>query len=225
MAKVRKTFIFNVAWAEALSSYTAEVRLEIYDAIVKYASTGELTELRPLAEAAFSFIKAEIDLNNARGDEISAKRREAGRKGNTVRWNAQPQQPRPQGSQPPPQNIRYDLFGNEEVEATPKKKPPQKHKYTPYVLLTEAEHRKLVETYGDDGAEWMINKLSNYKEARGMTYKSDYRAILNWVVREYEKEKLYGTSATNRQTDTTTTAKQQREAEFATHIIQKLKGS
>lgn len=224
MAKVRKTFIFNVAWAEALSSYTAEVRLEIYDAIVKYASTGELTELRPLAEAAFSFIKAEIDLNNARGDEISAKRREAGRKGNTVRWNAQPQPQPPQSSQPPPQPVAHDLFGNEVVITKPKKQPPQKHRYTPFVLLTEAEHRKLVEAYGDDGAEWMINKLSNYKEARGMTYKSDYRAILNWVVREYEKEKMYGTT-TNRQADTAATAKQQRDAEFAQHIMQKLKGS
>lgn len=67
-----------------------------------------------------------------------------------------------------------------------------KHKYAPLVLLTEQEYHKLIETYTQEGADWMIKKLDDYKAARGMTYKSDYRAILNWVVKEYEKYKQYG---------------------------------
>ena len=60
------------------------------------------------------------------------------------------------------------------------KKPtkPTKHKYAEFVLLTEAEYQKLVDAHGEEGAQWMITKLDNYKAARGMTYKSDYRAIL-----------------------------------------------
>ena len=109
------------------------------------------------------------------------------------------------------------------------KKPtkPSKHKYAEFVLLTDVEYQKLVDTYGEEGAQWMVTKLDNYKAARGMTYKSDYRAILNWVTKQYEKEKMsYGRTAeirrANEAQSTQTTAKQQRDAEFADHIAKKL---
>ena len=54
--------------------------------------------------------------------------------------------------------------------------------------MTESEYNNLVERYSEEGARWMITKLDNYKAARGMVYKSDYRAILNWVVKEWQKE-------------------------------------
>lgn len=82
MAKaMKKSFVFNCEWAEVLADYPAEVRLEVYEAVIKYAATGMLTELRPLAKMAFSFIKKEIDYNNQRYDEIVAKRSAAGKKG------------------------------------------------------------------------------------------------------------------------------------------------
>ena len=34
----------------------------------------------------------------------------------------------------------------------------------------------------------MIQILDNYKGANGKKYKSDYRAILNWVVDKYNEE-------------------------------------
>lgn len=37
--------------------YPPEVRLEVYDAVIEYAESGTLSELRPLAKMAFSFIK------------------------------------------------------------------------------------------------------------------------------------------------------------------------
>lgn len=77
----RKSFIFNVAWQEVLMEYPPEVRLEVYDAIIRYVASGKLSELKPLAKMAFSFIKNEIDYNNDRYDETVAKRSEAGRKG------------------------------------------------------------------------------------------------------------------------------------------------
>ena len=54
--------------------------------------------------------------------------------------------------------------------------------------MTEAEHQKLVDKYGEERTALFIQKLDNAKGARGYTYKSDYRAILNWVVGEVEKE-------------------------------------
>ena len=76
------------------------------------------------------------------------------------------------------------------IKATPApvpKKVPKKH-YAETVLMTESEYNNLVERYTEEGARWMITKLDNYKTSRGMVYKSDYRAILNWVVKEWQKE-------------------------------------
>ena len=59
----KKSFIFNVEWQEILLAYPAEVRLEVYDAIVEYVVSGTFSELKPMAKMAFSFIKKEIDEN------------------------------------------------------------------------------------------------------------------------------------------------------------------
>lgn len=100
---------------------------------------------------------------------------------------------------------------------------PQKHRYAPEVLMTEAEYSKLVQAYGQDGASWMVKKLDDYKAASGRTYKSDYRAILNWVVKEYQKQVNQYGSTTNWQGNQAD-AKRQRDEEFARHIAEKLGG-
>lgn len=57
-------------------------------------------------------------------------------------------------------------------------------KYAENVSMTEEEYNKLIEQYGPDNVRLMIEKLDNYKGATGKRYKSDYRAILNWVADE-----------------------------------------
>lgn len=117
-----------------------------------------------------------------------------------------------------------DLFREppQQAESKPKAKPkPQKHHYAPSVLLTDEEHGKLVAEHGKDGAAWMIQKLDDYKAARGMTYKSDYRAILNWVVRAYKKQQQYGTTSEIGQ-PASSMAKARRNAEFTDYIAGKL---
>lgn len=66
-------------------------------------------------------------------------------------------------------------------------KPEKKH-YAEYVTLTEAEYGKLTEEHGEAATHRMIEILSNYKGAKGKRYKSDYLAILNWVVERYQEE-------------------------------------
>ena len=61
--------------------YPEEVRLEVYDAIIKYVASGTLSEQKPLAKMAFSFIKKQIDSNKDKYDDIIAKRSEAGKRG------------------------------------------------------------------------------------------------------------------------------------------------
>ena len=82
----KKSFIFNVEWAEVLMDYPAEVRLEVYDAIIRYAASGTLSELKPLAGMAFSFAKREIDYNNEKYADTVSKRSEAGKSAMQRRW-------------------------------------------------------------------------------------------------------------------------------------------
>ena len=76
------------------------------------------------------------------------------------------------------------------TRAREEKKQPKKIKFADFVSLTNAEYEALVAKLGEDGAKRCIEILDNYKGAKGKKYKSDYRAILNWVVERYEEEKL-----------------------------------
>ena len=98
----------------------------------------------------------------------------------------------------------------------PKKVP--KKMYAENVKMTESEYNNLVERYSEEGARWMITKLDNYKAARGMVYKSDYRAILNWVVKEWQKElnaKQNGNYNGSSYKSATELAEEQSDAAFA----------
>lgn len=188
---------FHRKWFEATKDFPDVARLEIFDAILQYALDGTVKDLTPMSKMVFPLIKQEIDNDNKRIAEISAKRRDAGKQGGAPKNNRnairckekeQPAEPIPAPTQ------QLNLFGYVEPvtqKEKPKKPPrPSKHKYAEYVLLTEAEYQKLVDAHGEDAVKWMITKLDNYKAARGTTYKSDYRAILNWVVEEYTRARM-----------------------------------
>lgn len=86
MGLKRKNFTFDIEWSDILGDLTAEVRLEVYDAIVEYAKSGTLSDLKPMAKVVFSIIKKQMDSEFARQDEISEKRAEAGRKAMMSRY-------------------------------------------------------------------------------------------------------------------------------------------
>jgi len=69
------------------------------------------------------------------------------------------------------------------------KKELEKKSYAEFVAMTEDEHSKLVARFGEADTAWMIEKLDNHKGAGGQKYKSDYRAILKWVVGALEEER------------------------------------
>ena len=57
-----------------------------------------------------------------------------------------------------------------------------KEKYLDSVYLSKEEYQKLSGQYGPKRTEAFILRLNNHKMAKGAMYKSDYHAILNWVV-------------------------------------------
>lgn len=90
-------------------------------------------------------------------------------------------------------------------KAAKPKNEPEKIKYAEFVRMTEEEYKKLVEQYGEAAVQRMITVLDNYKGQNGKTYKSDYRAILNWVVdRVREEQRKNGGNGFERRNETYT---------------------
>lgn len=99
----------------------------------------------------------------------------------------QPSSDKPTSASTTPTETAKEMTPVIKARPVPVPKAPKKM-YAENVKMTESEYKNLAERYTEEGARWMITKLDNYKAARGMVYKSDYRAILNWVVKEWQKE-------------------------------------
>ena len=78
--------------------------------------------------------------------------------------------------------------GEKEEKKEPKKETGKIH-FAEFVTMTNDEYEKLVVAHGKELADQCIEKLDNYKGSSGKKYKSDYRAILSWVLEELKKNK------------------------------------
>lgn len=91
-------------------------------------------------------------------------------------------------SLPPPQPKQEEKV-EEPKEEKPKKKKksePPKIAFAENVRMQQSEYDTLVEKYGEQFTQKLIETLDNYKGSSGKSYKSDYRAILMWVVEKCE---------------------------------------
>jgi hypothetical protein len=86
---------------------------------------------------------------------------------------------KPQEGAAPAQDSDYGMEGN----GTEGKK-ERKDTFEPLVTLSASENEKLIKEYGETNTRRAYTKLSVYKQSNGKKYKSDYAAILNWVMRE-----------------------------------------
>lgn len=59
--------------------------------------------------------------------------------------------------------------------------------YREEVFLQEVEYEKLLNQHGQSVTDLLLDKLNNYKLSSGKKYKSDYHAILGWVLDDYNK--------------------------------------
>lgn len=75
------------------------------------------------------------------------------------------------------------------VSSSPETVKEFKKNYAEFVSMTKEEYKKLVDKYGKDFTDKCIEVLDNYKGSSGKKYKSDYRAILTWVVGKVNETK------------------------------------
>lgn len=82
------------------------------------------------------------------------------------------------------ENINKNIINNKDnrKRGSKGKREEEKIHFAEFVSMTNAEYDKLVSTYGKNFADQCINSLDNYKGSTGKKYKSDYRAILSWVI-------------------------------------------
>ena len=59
-----------------------------------------------------------------------------------------------------------------------------KKRFLDCVTLTENEHKKLVEKFGENTTDDLIEELNNYIMSKGKKYKSHYHTILSWARRK-----------------------------------------
>ena len=71
-----------------------------------------------------------------------------------------------------------------------KNKKINKKNFLQNVSLTEDEHKSLQKKHGDEFTDRCIEKLQWHKSANGKSYKSDYAAINQWVIKAIKKEDL-----------------------------------
>jgi len=77
-----------------------------------------------------------------------------------------------------PKANNEDVIENEDEN----KGKDEKEKYSEFVSLKKSEHEKLITGHGELNTKKFIEALNNYKASSGKKYKSDYHAILNWVI-------------------------------------------
>ena len=82
-------------------------------------------------------------------------------------------------------NLCHDKSGQDttcplEVNRSEVNRTEQKKKYADFVTMTEEEHNKLVEQFGEQGTKDRIENLNLYKGSKGVVYKSDYMTVLAW---------------------------------------------
>jgi len=106
-----------------------------------------------------------------------------------------------QGGSKPKQTASKQKANGSKAEAISKKKEEKEiKKYSPSesskkvrfgdtVTMSNAEYEALLSTHGESDTKRMIEILDNYKASSGKTYKSDYRAILSWVVDRLAEDK------------------------------------
>lgn len=202
----RATFKFFRSFYEAAQRLPEkDQQADFLMAVCGYALDGAEPELRGVPEALFLLVKPNID--------ASRKKAEAGAAGGGTKPAAGKQtasKPQAKAKQtaskseanrkqnPSEEGSRKKEVGSMDVGGST---PPPPHtgedrvQWAPNVSMTNADHAKLVERYGDVDTKRLIEILDNYKGSSGKKYRDDYRAILSWCVDRLAEEKAKGKKA------------------------------
>lgn len=187
-----KGFLLYNDYITPVSKLSDAAAGRLFKAILAYVNKKELPELGQVEDMVFCFIKSKIDINNEEYAKRCAINAANGAKGGRPRKSDSPQ-PTEKETHPveiviePKAEKIINTVESTQVQKKKEQKPPKIH-YAEFVTMTEAENARLIERYGENAVQRMVEILDNYKGQNKRRYASDYRAILNWVVGRYQQE-------------------------------------
>ena len=195
----KDSFVFYLSQFQAIKTLTNEQLGRLFRAIFE-KQLGKEVVLEKDIEIAFNFINNQMVIDNDKYAKRCEINRENGKKGGAPKGNKnaeqQPKQPKqPNGVKNNPNDNDNENDNEYENENDLKKrniKEKDKVHFADFVTMTNAEYENLISTYGNDFADQCITVLDNYKGSSGRKYKSDYRAILSWVVDTVKKRNQEG---------------------------------
>ena len=135
----KDTFVFRKEWKDAISGLPDEVRLEIYEAIIEYGTTGKSSDLKPMAMLAFNFAKATLDRDVERYEEVKKKRSDAGKKHKGNQYTNKMEQMEQNGTNGTNGTDNVGVYGSSNED---KKKPPKGGKKDAAAAAALLEGRK-----------------------------------------------------------------------------------
>ena len=184
---MKDSFILYTEQKEVIDKLTDEQAGKLIKAIYEYVETDKMPQLDSLLEIVIIPFKQNIDRNIDKWEQIKQKRSEAGKIGAEIKKQKQAKQANANFAKSKEANQAVNVNENVNVNDNVNVKDKKIH-FADYVTMTNAEYEKLVSTYSKEFADQCITVLDNYKGANGKKYKSDYRAILNWVVDKVKQE-------------------------------------
>lgn len=189
-------FNFFRSYMEALEDLPPDEFKEAVMAICHYAFDGEQDEVTGGAKVAFKLIAPIID----RGEKISAKRSEAGKKGMKNRYNKTVTNDNKALT-----NDNKSLTNDNKTitnangigigvgkgigKGNIKENTRTKYGEYKHVLLSADELAKLNAEYGEEKTQRAIAYLDEYIEYKGAKYKNHYLVMRKWVYKALDEHK------------------------------------
>ncbi len=178
-------FVFFRSYYEVIKELPDEDKKNFLVAIVEYVFEDKNPNFTGLIQAIWQLIERPLTISknkskNAKKDKSNENQQEINLKSNKNQRHYSISSSFNEDS-----NNR--VVGEEEKEKS-------KLKYGEFVSMTNAEYEKLISSYGEEFTKKSIEILDNYKGSKGKQYKSDYRAILSWVVEKVKKDSSSSTS-------------------------------
>lgn len=178
----KRTFLMYSEWQPLLEGMSDEQAGQLFKKIYAYQTGNEYEIQDALILGVFNMIKAKFDADRKLYVEKCERNKLNGAKGG-----------RPKKQEEPKKTERP----TEKPKEPPKKETPKKNEYGEYhnVRLTEQEHTKLSEKFGEGKTAEAIKILDTYIESLSPAKKKEYLkknhnlCMQNWVYGEVDKRK------------------------------------
>ena len=183
----KNSFILYNDQKSVIDKLTDEQAGKIIKAIYAYANGEEMILDNMLDIIITPFITA-LDKDHEKYIETCNKRARAGSEGgkqrvaNQANASKSKQKVANQADNDNDKDNDKDIYKKENI-----KEKAEKIHFAEFVTMSNVEYETLVNTHGKEFTDQCITRLDNYKGSSGKTYKSDYRAILSWVIDEVKK--------------------------------------